>query len=194
MQSWIAGHDGTTELPFVRVPHKFCLKRILQNVITSAGEGVVPAFIFFEYVIMRLVLELLRGELGFKVRSEEGHAVQLIGVETQSHPDEMQMIVHQAIRRAEQALAHSGVQQQFAKHGVKSFVQPTAMSVRDGQRPVNDSVTLIILTWQARKIKRAVEIRLIHGEVASYGQNTDEASPIVAADVRRLCLKFREPD
>jgi hypothetical protein len=88
------------------------------------------------------------------------------------------MIRHQTIRRAQQSLARSGVEQHFSKRGVKLFVQPAAAPVRDGKRPVNYCVALIVFAREAREIERAIEVRFVHGDWA-----------IVAADVRRLKLK-----
>ena len=76
---------------------------------------------------------------------------------------------------AEQSLARGGVQHQFAERGVKPLVQPTAPAMRNGKRPVDHRVALIILAREARKIESAVEVWFIHG--------CDET---VAADVRRL--------
>ena len=68
---------------------------------TGAGKCVAAAFLLFEHMVMRLMLEFLRCEFRFEMRSQESHAVELIGIQTQSHPDQMQMIRHEAICRAE---------------------------------------------------------------------------------------------
>ena len=61
-------------------------------------------------MIVRLMLEFLRRELRLKMRAQESHAVALIGIRPQPHPDQMQMIRHQAIRRAEKPFPDGSVQ------------------------------------------------------------------------------------
>lgn len=177
MQFRVAGQDGAVERPFAGGLHEFGARRVGEDVMAHGGEGVAATFLLFQNVIVRLMLKPLRGQQRFEMRTQERHAVALVGVRAQPHPDQMQMIRHEAIRRAEQTLARGGVQHEFAKRGVKRFAQPAASSVRDGKRPVNHCVTLIILARQARKIKRAVEVWYIHGDRATV------------ADVRRLKLK-----
>ena len=127
---------------------------------------------------MRLMLEFLRCEFGFKMRSQECHAVAVVGIQTQPHPNQMQMIRHEAIRRAQQSFACSGVQHQFAKDSMKSLVQPATPTMRDGQRPMHHGVALVKFRRQARKIKRPIDVWFIHGDGGT-----------VAADVRRLKSK-----
>ena len=135
----------------------------------DAGERVPTPLFLLEHMVVRLMLEFLRREFRFEMRAQERHAVQLIGVQTQPHPNEMQVIGHQAIRRAEQSLARGGVQQQFAEGGVKFFVQPAAPAVGDGQCPMNHGVALVILAWQAGQIKRPVQVRFVHGDGETVG-------------------------
>ena len=51
-------------------------------------------------------------------------AIALIRVETKPHPDEVQVIGHEAVSRAEEALAGGGVKRQFAERGVESRIEP----------------------------------------------------------------------
>ena len=127
-------------------------------------------------MIVRLRLAFLWRELWFQMRAQEGHAVELVGIQPQPHPDQMQMIRHQAIGRTEKPFAGGGVQEQFAKRGVKRLVEPALPAVRDGKRPMHHRVALIILAWKTRKVERAVEI----------GFHDD----FVAAEVTRLKLKI----
>ena len=108
--------------------------------------------------------------------AQESHAVALVGIQPQPHPDQVQMIRHQAIRRAEKPFAGGGVQEQFAKRGVKRLAEPALPAVRNGKRPMHDRVALIILARQAWKVKRAVEVGF--------------HDVFVAAEVTRLKLKI----
>ena len=139
-------------------------------------------------MIVRLMLEFLRRKLGFEMCPQEGHAVELVGIQTQPHPNQMQMIRHKAIRRAEQPLACGGVQHQFAERGVKPFVQPALSPVRDSKRPVDHGVALKVFARKARKKESAVEVWFIHGDAASYEESASESrtNDFVAADVSEL--------
>jgi hypothetical protein len=88
---------------------------------------------------------------GFKIRSQEGHGVPLIAIQTQAHPDQVQMIRHQAIHGTKQTLARGGVQHQLPETGVKAFSEPAGGAVMGGERPMNKSVSLIILARQPGK-------------------------------------------
>ena len=92
------------------------------------------------------------------MRSQKGHSVALVRILAQPHPDQMNMIRHQAIARAEQPLTSGDVQHQFAKRCVKTIVQPAAFSIRNRQRPMDNCITLIKLSRKAWKIEFAVEI------------------------------------
>ena len=89
----------------------------------------MTTLLLFEHMVVRLMLEFLWRKFGFETRSQEGHAVTLVGIQTQPRPNQMQVIGHEAIGRAEQALARGGVQHQFAKRGVKPYVQPALSPV-----------------------------------------------------------------
>lgn len=101
MQGWITGDDRASERPFVWMFHQFVTQRIFVDVIADPGKRVVATLILLENMIMRLMLEFLRGEFGFEMSSQEGHGVALVGIQTQSHPNQMQMIRHETIRRTE---------------------------------------------------------------------------------------------
>ena len=139
-------------------------------------KRIVPAFVFFQDMFVRLMLELLRRKFWFQMRSQESHAVELVGIQAQSHPDQVQMIRHEAIGRTEESFAGGGVQEQFAKRGVKRLVEAALPALRDGKRPMHHRVALIIFAGKTRQIKRPVEI----GFHDVY----------VAAEVTRLKLKI----
>jgi hypothetical protein len=153
MQRRIARNDCATKLPLGRMLHQLSANWIRQNIMTNTSESVAPPILVLQHVIVRLMLKLHRSKLRLKIRAQKSHAVALIAVSPKPHPDEVNMIRHQAIGGAEHSLARNGVQHQFSKCLVKRFVQPALASSRHRQRPVNDCISLIILSRQAREMK-----------------------------------------
>lgn len=92
-----------------------------------------------------------------QIRPQEGHAVQMIRIETQAHPEQVQMIRHQTIHRADQALARRRMEHQFPELTVKRWREPAFGAVENGQRPVNHRIALVIFTRQTREIKRPIQ-------------------------------------
>jgi len=129
MQCRIAGRDCSAELPVDGAFHQFSPQRVFQDVIADSDKRVPSPLFFLEHMVVRLMLEFLWRDFGFEMRSQEGHAIELIRIQAEAHPNQVQMIRHEAIRRAEQSLARGGVQQEFAKGGVKPLVQPALAAV-----------------------------------------------------------------
>lgn len=76
---------------------------------------------------MRLMLPLASlAQRWFEMRAQEFHRVQLIGLPAHSHPDEMQMIGHEAVGGAEKVFARGGVEHEFTERGVKILGEPAA--------------------------------------------------------------------
>jgi len=142
---------------------------------TRASERISSPLFFLEHMVVRLMLEFLWRNPGFDMRSQESHASELIRIQLEAHPNQVQMIGHEAIRRAEQALACGGVEHHSTKRPVKSLVQPALPPVRDRKRPVNQSVALVVFTRKARKIESAVEVWFIHGDATSYRESARES-------------------
>src|SRR5438045_1148184 len=117
---------------------------------TRASERISSPLFFLEHMVVRLMLEFLLRKPGFEVRSQESHAIELIRIQAEAHPNQVQMIGHEAIRRTEQALASGGVKHHFTERGVKSLVQPALSPVRDRKRPVNHGIALVVFTRKAR--------------------------------------------
>ena len=162
MQRWIARSDGTAELPLDGVLHAVGPQGVFQDVIADSDKRVPSPLFFLEHVIVRLMLEFLLQNPGFEMRSQESHAIQLIGIQAQHHPNQVQMVGHETIRRAQESLARGGVQHQFAKRGMKSLVEPAFSSVGDGKRPVYRCVTLVVFARKARQIERPIQVWFIH--------------------------------
>jgi len=71
------------------------------------------------------------------------NSVALIGAFAETHPNEVKMVGHKAIHRAEQAFGVCSVQHHLAKSGVERLVQPAFGTVRDGHGPEDDGVGLV---------------------------------------------------
>jgi hypothetical protein len=90
--------------------------------------------------------------------SEKRHAIALVGIAVQSHPDHVNVVGHQAISGTEEIFARRYMKEQFAKRGVVRFVQPAAPSLRDWHRPMNNCIALIEFTWQSGQVEAAIKI------------------------------------
>jgi len=123
-----------------------------------------------------LVLELARPERGRKLAPKKPQGVELITFTSHSHPDEVQMVGHQAIGRTPNLFAHCRVKHQFSKAGMKRFVQPAGGAMLDCQRPHDHRVILVMMAMQPREI-----VFLFHGPVHCCGsrvcQNAEFVSP-----------------
>jgi len=108
---------------------------------------------------VRLMLEPMRAQGRAQMFAQKFHAVALVAVPAQAHPNEMQVIGHQAIDGAKEAFPGGGVEHGFAEMRVEGGCQPTGSAPGDRKRPVNDSIAVVILFGQARQIKAAVHSR-----------------------------------
>ncbi len=164
VQRRITGDDGARKLPVTRMLHEFRPQRILVNVVADPDKRVSLSIILFQHMIVRLMLKLQRREFRPEVSPQKYHGVALMGIQTQAHPDQMQMIRHQAVSRAEQPFAGGGMKHHFAKRSMKCFVQPARATAGNGERPVDHGVALIVFTRETRQIERSIEIHFLHGE------------------------------
>lgn len=78
---------------------------------------------------MGLGLEFCGREFGFEAGSEECHAIDLVGIQTEAHPDEVNVIGHEAVDRAGKSFARGCVKQEFAEGLVKGGSEPALGSV-----------------------------------------------------------------
>ncbi len=122
MQRREAWHDSSGERPILWMFCQFRDARIVNDVEANSSKGILLSLIPFEDMIVRLVLKFVRSERRFQMCSQKSHAVTLVGIRTQTHPDQMQMIRHEAIGRAKQSFARCDMQQQLAKCRVKLAV------------------------------------------------------------------------
>lgn len=156
MRGWKAGNDRTAELPLLRMFHQSFLSRIINDVKADFGEGIALALFGSKDVIMRLVLEAVRAQLGREVFAQKFHSILLIRVVPQPHPDQMNVVRHQAVGRAEKTLARGGVEHDFAKAGMKCVTQPARAALGNGHRPMDDRVGLVIFPREALQIEAPI--------------------------------------
>ena len=97
VHSRVTGDDCTAKLPFLGMLHHPFLPRIVHDVKAELGKGVTLALFGSQNVIVRLMLEAMRSQLRDDVFAQEFHAVLLVGVAPQAHPDQMNVVRHQAI-------------------------------------------------------------------------------------------------
>ena len=198
MHRRIPRNNCAGELPFFRMPNQAVLSCVVDDVKANPGKNISSALLCSHDVIVCLMLETMRLQLRRKVLAQEFHSVLLIAVPLHAHPDQMNVVGHQAIGGAEKFLARSGVKHDFAEVSVKGFVQPACTPHVDGHGPVNDGIGLIIFAWQplqieipicARTSRRICGVRLLgwfhfrleRTHVRCYQRD-------VAADVSRLIL------
>ena len=62
-------------------------------------------------------------EFHLKILAKEAHPVDLVRGEFQAHPDQVHMVGHQDIGRAEQSFASTDVKEQLAKMSMKQSVK-----------------------------------------------------------------------
>ena len=89
IQCRIAGHEGATERPPGGVFHQFSTQRISQDVIADSDKCVPSPLFLLEHMVVRLMLKFLWRKSGFEMCSEEGHPIELIGIQAQAHPNQM---------------------------------------------------------------------------------------------------------
>ncbi len=144
--------DSAAVRPINLSLNQFSPYRIRQRVKAKAAKRIPLAFFLPQNVVMWLVLPLTPTAQGrFQMRSQKLHGVELIAFSLHSHPNEMQMIRHQAIGRTEKLFPHCRVQHQFSKPGVKCGRQPTPRALLQSVRPKYNRVALIPVPFQSRE-------------------------------------------
>ncbi len=186
----IAGNDGAAVSPINLSLYQFCPHWIRQRVKTKAGKSIAFAFFLSQNVIMWLMLPFAAtAQRRFKVRAQKLHGVDLITFPAHSHPNQMQMVRHQAIGRAEKSFSCCRVQHQFSKPRVKCLREPTARALLQRVRPKYHGMTLVSVPFQSRKLPL---VRRSHG--AGMGSPSHDVKrlrsrrrrePEVATEVRR---------
>src|SRR5260370_40600700 len=152
MPLWIPGHDGPAERVRLPTRDQTSLDWIFQNISTGGGKRVTPSFLITQHMIVRLVLQLCRTEQRPHQGPEQGHRMALVRIQPQSHPDQVNVVGHQAVRWTKQAIARARVDHDLAESIMKRRHKPTSTSVRDAHLPMHHCVGLIKNRSQSRQI------------------------------------------
>ena len=149
---------------------QLCLQGIEQHVVRTGDiEGMLPPFRDRQDMVVRLMLKLRRLKQRTELGAEKLHPVTLVGVTAHAHPDEMNVVRHEAVSRAEQSFPGRRVQQVLAEGSVDTVVQPALGATRDGQGPKHDGIGLVKLAFQPREIMREGRARSFLRRVRSLG-------------------------
>lgn len=153
MQRRIAGNDRPAKKPFLWMFDQSVLPRIVHDVKADLGKSVSFALFGSQDVIVRLVLEAMRAQFRSEVFTYKLKAVPLISVAPHAHPNQVNVIRHQAISWAEQSLTRSGVEHDLTEVSVECIVQPAGAAQGDRHRPMNHGIGLIILAWKTLQVE-----------------------------------------
>jgi len=156
MQFWIAGHNRSRERPILRVLDQFGDARVVNDVKANLAKRLLPPLFLAQDMVVRLVLKAMRSEQFPDMLAQKLHAVPLVGIAPQPHPDQMNVIGHQAVGRAEQAFSCGSMKHDLSKLRVEKIVKPACAAQGHRPRPVNDRVALVILTRQAWQVKTTI--------------------------------------
>jgi hypothetical protein len=107
-------------------------------------------------MVVRLMLKAMRSEQFPDMLAQKLHAVPLVRIPPPPHPDQMNVIGHQTVGRAEQAFPCGSMKHDLSKPRVENIAQPARAAHGHRHRPVNDRVALVILTRQAWQVKTAI--------------------------------------
>jgi hypothetical protein len=91
-----------------------------------------------------------------EVFAEEFHPILLVGFPPHAHPDQMNVVWHQAIGRAKEPFARRSVEHDFAEVSVECVVQSSSAAHGDGHGPMDDGVGLVIFSRQALQIETPI--------------------------------------
>lgn len=147
---------------------------IRQCVKAKADKRIAIAFFLPQNVVVWLVLPFASAaQSRFKMRSQKLHGVELIALTTRAHPDQMQVIGHQAISRADQVFTCGGVEHEFAEFSMNNRCQPSSRALLQSVRPKHNRVALVSMPLQSR-------------ELALLRRRHDAGMQLSSSDVKRL--------
>ena len=84
--------------------------------------------------------------------AEKAHGVLLVGEGAKTHPQQVHVIRHQDIGRADEALTGGGVQEQFAEMEMEQVVQPAGGASFQSESPVDHGKAAINFRRQPGKM------------------------------------------
>lgn len=163
MQIGIARHNGSDIRPVFRALDQFCPAGIIQEVKANFAESLPDSLARPQDVVVRLMLKPVRTQGRAQMLAQKLQTVSLIRVTAQPHPDQVNVVGHQAIGETEQSFPRGGVQHDFAKLRVEGGVEPAGAAQGHRHGPVDDGVALIMFPGQAWQIEAPV------GSVAGEG-------------------------
>ena len=181
MQRWITGYHRAAERPDPVLSHQLCANRIGQHIETNPRECAAFALFLTQNMVVGLMLELVWLKHGRRLAAEKSHGIELVTFTPHPHPDDVQVIEHQTIRRTPNLLTNCRVQHKFPKTGMKRFVQPAGVTMLHSQRPQDNRMTLVMMAKQPRQIVLLFN-KLAHLIVAAF---------IVAAFVKTRISSIR---
>src|ERR1039457_3930093 len=103
-------------------------------------------------MVVGLVLEFVRSKRGRQLAAEKSHRIELVAFASHSHPDEVQVVGHEAIGWTPNFFTNSRVQHEFSKTGMKRFIQPAGYAMFHSQRPHDNRMTLVMMAKQPWQI------------------------------------------
>ena len=156
MKIGIARHDGPAIRPSFLGFYQPGANGISQNVKIDFRKRAAPSLVLAQDMVVRLMLKVMRAQRNAKMFAQKFHAVSLVAIAPQSHPEQMNVIRHETIGWTKETFTGGGVQHHFPKAGMKKFVEPADAAAGDGPCPMNHGIALIMLTIQARKVEGPV--------------------------------------
>jgi hypothetical protein len=156
MKIGIARHDGPAIRPIFWSFNQSGANGIREYVETDFGKCASPPLVLAQDMVVRLMLKMMRAQRHAKMFTQKFHAVSLVAIAPQSHPEQMNVIRRETIGRTKETFTGGGVQHHFSKAGVERFIEPADASPGNGHCPMNHGIALIMFTIQARKVEVAV--------------------------------------
>src|SRR5258707_10342271 len=112
MEGWVARNNGAAEFPGFGFPNQAGANRIAQIISTSFCERILSSLFGSQNMVVSLGLKFCWRKRGLQMCAQERHPNELVAVEAETHPDQVQMVRHQAVRGTEKALADGCVKHQ----------------------------------------------------------------------------------
>ena len=159
----VSGDDGSAVGPVAFTRNQSGADGIGQRVEAESGKGVAPPFFLAQDVIVRLMLPFaVVAQRRFQMGAEKFHGVHLIRLAPHPHPDEVQMIRHEAVGGAEEMFPRGDVEHEFTKRGVKGGREPAPGAFFERVRPEDDGVSLVTMPFEPGQFSFLA--RRVHGE------------------------------
>ncbi len=130
------------------------------------------------------MLEFRRLEETAELGTQELDAIALVGVAAQPHPDEMNVVRHQAISRTKQSLTRRRMKHQLTKRSVETVAQPALLPMGNRHGPENHGIGLVELVFQPRQIVGEIRTRFSPGSVGSIEKFKAHGRILARTDVR----------